>query len=225
VRGAGGVRIVTDDCGATIPGLYAAGDAATRELIAGAATGGGGPNAAWAISSGQWAGAGAARFARSLGPLANTRPVERSGTVGLADREHERGAFDSDAIIRAVQAEVFPLEKNYFRSEAGLGRSLGELDAAWRELRHEPVAGNVREIERSRTAAALAATARWSYRSGLRRRETRSLNRRIDYPDIDPKQRHYQVTGGLNEIWIRDEAVRVPAAAVSGRRPQPEEAR
>src|SRR4029077_11382167 len=50
VRGAGGVRIVNNECAASIPGLYAAGDAATRELIAGAAPGGGGPNAAWAIS-------------------------------------------------------------------------------------------------------------------------------------------------------------------------------
>jgi succinate dehydrogenase/fumarate reductase flavoprotein subunit len=60
----------------------------------------------------------------------------------------------------------------------------------------------------SRTAAFLAATARWSYRSGLQRRETRSLNRRIDYPDTDPNQRHYQATGGLDAIWIRNEAVR-----------------
>jgi succinate dehydrogenase/fumarate reductase flavoprotein subunit len=228
VRGAGGVRIVNDECGASIPGLYAAGDAATRELIAGAATGGGGPNAAWAISSGQWAGAGAARYARNLGPLANQRPVERSGTVGLAGREHETGTFDADAIIRGVQAELFPLEKNYFRTEAGLIRSLRELDSAWSELKREPVAGNVREIERSRTAAALAATARWSYRSGLRRRETRSLNRRVDYPDIDPQQQHYQATGGLDAIWIRDEAVRgsaAPSAAIGGRRPQPKEAR
>lgn len=208
VRGAGGVRIVSDDCGATVPGLYAAGDAATRELIAGAASGGGGPNAAWTISSGQWAGAGAARFARSLGPRAKERTARPAGTVGIARRKESRERYGADEIIRGVQDEVLPLEKNYFRSEGSLTHSLGKLDALWQELKKDPVAGTVREIERARTAAFLTATARWSYRSGLRRRETRSLNRRIDHPETDPNQRHYQATGGLDAIWIRDESVR-----------------
>ncbi|MBF4192403.1 FAD-dependent oxidoreductase, partial [Mycolicibacterium phlei] len=41
VRGTGGIRIVGDDCSTTVAGLYAAGDAATRELICGGFTGGG----------------------------------------------------------------------------------------------------------------------------------------------------------------------------------------
>ncbi|WP_437727485.1 FAD-binding protein [Sorangium sp. So ce861] len=36
VRGSGGVRIVDDGCATRVPGLYAAGDAASRELIVGA---------------------------------------------------------------------------------------------------------------------------------------------------------------------------------------------
>ena len=52
VRGTGGLRIVDDSCATTVPGLYAAGDAATRELICGGFTGGGSHNAAWAMSSG-----------------------------------------------------------------------------------------------------------------------------------------------------------------------------
>jgi succinate dehydrogenase/fumarate reductase flavoprotein subunit len=208
VRGAGGVRIVNDECAATIPGLYAAGDAATRELIAGAATGGGGPNAAWTISSGQWAGAGAAKFAASLGPHAKQRAVRGTGGVGLQRRADSRATYDTDRIIRGVQDEVFPLDKNFFRTESGLTASLAKLDALWQELAQNPKLDSVRDIERSRTAAALTATARWSYRSGLRRRETRSLNRRLDYPETDPNQRHYQVTGGLDQIWFRNEPVR-----------------
>lgn len=219
VRGAGGVRIVSDDCGTTIPGLYAAGDAATRELIAGAATGGGGPNAAWTISSGQWAGTGAAQFARSLGPLANERTAHRVGAVGLERNSDSEQTFDADRVIRGVQDEVFPLDKNYYRTESGLVRSLAELDDLWAELRHNPKLDTVRDIERSRTAAALTASARWAYRSGLRRRETRNLNRRIDYPETDPNQRHYQATGGLDQIWIRDEPVRGAAHEVAHRAP------
>ena len=56
VRGTGGIHIIDETCRTDIPGLYAAGDAATRELICGGFTGGGSHNAAWAISSGCWSG-------------------------------------------------------------------------------------------------------------------------------------------------------------------------
>jgi alpha-ketoglutarate-dependent sulfate ester dioxygenase len=66
VRGTGGVRVHDDDRSAGVPGLYVAGDTATRELICGGFTGGGSHNAAWAISSGSWAGRAAAdRAART----------------------------------------------------------------------------------------------------------------------------------------------------------------
>src|SRR5690606_33237201 len=83
VRGTGGLRIVDDDCSTSVPGLFAAGDAATRELICGAFTGGGSHNSAWAISSGSWAGAGAARFAAAAaaGRAADDRVLHGAGTA------------------------------------------------------------------------------------------------------------------------------------------------
>ncbi|MEI9915153.1 MAG: FAD-binding protein [Methylovirgula sp.] len=206
VRGVGGVRLTSDDCAASVPGLYAAGDAATREFLAGAASGGGGPNAAWAISSGRWAGAGAARFALASRSDTSDRPLRATGQVGLRQAEGKQ-KFDSDTIIKGVQDELFPLDKNYFRTGAGLTTSLQKLDSLWREVRGNPRLEDPRSIERSRTAAALVAAGRWTYRAGLERRETRSLNRRTDFPHTDSAQRHYQVTGGLDEIWIRREPV------------------
>lgn len=41
VRGTGGINIVDETCATKVPGLFAAGDAATRELICGGFTGGG----------------------------------------------------------------------------------------------------------------------------------------------------------------------------------------
>ena len=64
-------------CATSVPGLYAAGDAATRELICGGFTGGGSHNAAWAMSSGSWAGAGAARVRREARP---SGPVRRAAS-------------------------------------------------------------------------------------------------------------------------------------------------
>src|SRR3977135_4613761 len=80
VRGTGGLRIVDDVCATGAPGLYAAGDAATRELICGGFTGGGSHNAAWAMSSGAWAGQGAADYAKQFG-AASKRSISRLGIV------------------------------------------------------------------------------------------------------------------------------------------------
>ncbi|MFX7747654.1 hypothetical protein ABTK03_19970, partial [Acinetobacter baumannii] len=41
IRGIGGVRVAGRDCATTVPGLYVAGDNASRELVAGASSGGG----------------------------------------------------------------------------------------------------------------------------------------------------------------------------------------
>ena len=77
VRGTGGIRILDHTCATAVPGLYAAGDAATRELICGGFTGGGSHNAAWATSSGYWSGQAAAIHARGLGQKAIHRKLQK----------------------------------------------------------------------------------------------------------------------------------------------------
>ncbi|WP_292760317.1 FAD-binding protein [Nostoc sp. NOS(2021)] len=211
VRGTGGIRIVNDNCATKVPGLYAAGDAASREFLAGLASGGGGPNAAWAISTGQWAGVGAADFAKSLGAHANERVTRPAGQVGLRSPMAGRSPspssptseFDSEAIVHGVQAQMLPLEKNYLRSEQGLLDSLAKLETLWQQVQENPKQDTVRDVEFSRRAAALTAVARWAYFSALHRTETRSEHIRMDYPETDPNQRYYQATGGLDKLWVR----------------------
>jgi succinate dehydrogenase/fumarate reductase flavoprotein subunit len=203
VRGTGGIRIINDSCGTKVPGLYAAGDAASREFLSGLASGGGGPNAAWAISTGQWAGEGAAAFAKSLGAHAHERPVHPVGQAGFRTHSPASETFDNEAIVRGVQAEMFPLEKNYLRSEQKLLDSLAKLEALWQQVQKNPKQDTVRDVEHSRRAASLTAVARWAYFSGLHRTETRSEHIRVDYPETDPNQRYYQATGGLDRLWVR----------------------
>src|SRR4029077_16430185 len=83
VRGVGGIRLASDDCSTGVVGLYAAGDAASRELLTGAITGGGGPNSSWAIASGTWTGQAAAAFAAQIAGRVDDRPVIRLGGAGL----------------------------------------------------------------------------------------------------------------------------------------------
>ncbi|GGK92262.1 FAD-dependent oxidoreductase [Nocardia jinanensis] len=213
VRGTGGIRLVTDECGTSVPGLYAAGDAATRELICGGFTGGGSHNAAWAISSGTWAGAGAARYALALGAGAAGRRVTGIGAVG-ARPEGRRIDRDPRRVVEAVQREVLPYDKNYLRRGSVLADSLITLDTIWTDIR-ESLGGDGEERVRTRQAAAMTAHARWMYRAALARTETRGMAKRLDFPDQDPDQHHRLITGGLHRIWVRPEQAAIPAAVAS----------
>ncbi len=81
IRGTGGIRIVDENCQTPVPGLFAAGDAATRELVAGATSGGGAQNSAWALTSGLAAGTAASALARQEGRRSGepARPVGQAG--------------------------------------------------------------------------------------------------------------------------------------------------
>ncbi|MFF5488080.1 FAD-binding protein [Streptomyces virginiae] len=206
VRGTGGIRITDDDCATGVPGLYAAGDAATREEICGGFTGGGSHNAAWAISSGSWAGRGAARYARSLGSARTaSRPVTGAGGAGLRPTGSAAGAPDHREAVALVQREVLPYDKNYLRHGEVLAASLRTLDAAWSQLR-AGLHGEGADLVRARQAAAMTAHARWMYAAALARSESRGMAKRLDHPDQDPAQHHRILVGGLDRVWTRPAA-------------------
>ena len=214
VRGTGGIRIVDDTCATSVRGLYAAGDAATRELICGGFTGGGSHNAAWAISSGFWSGESAAAYARSSEHLGTQRHLTGVGEAALRPKNvkqsHPGGnrshTLVTDQVIQGVQDEVFPYDRNYFRTEKGLSESLNKLHSLWQEVRDSQVGtDNPIEIVRGREAAAMVATARWMYSSALERKETRGMHRHQDYPAQDANQHHRLSSGGLDQVWVKAE--------------------
>ncbi|MGM1063066.1 FAD-binding protein [Saccharothrix sp. Mg75] len=207
VRGTGGIRIADDGCATTVPGLYAAGDAATRELICGGFTGGGSHNAAWAISSGSWAGRAAARSARALGPAATRRRTTPAGGAGLRPTGTTTSVSAAE-VVAAVQAEVLPYDKNYLRRGDVLRTALGVLDGTWDAIRSGLRAEGADAV-RARRAAAMVAHARWMYTSALARGESRGMAKRLDFPDLDPAQQHRITSGGLDRVWARPEEVAV----------------
>ena len=200
VRGTGGIRITDYTCATSVRGLYAAGDAATRELICGGFTGGGSHNAAWALSSGYWAGQSAATYSHDLGVEGNQRPVQAVGGVGFISGSEKQ--IHSEDIIKATQAEVFPYNRNYFRNEQTLTESLQRLHSLWDEIRNSQIADNS-NILRTREAAGMVATARWMYSSALERKETRGMHRHLDYPEQDTNQQHHLISGGLDQVWVK----------------------
>ncbi|KAF0812660.1 L-aspartate oxidase [Andreprevotia sp. IGB-42] len=200
VRGTGGLRLVNNGCATTVRGLYAAGDAATRELICGGFTGGGSHNAAWATSSGYWAGEAAAAFALAEGAHAASRPAQGAGTATLAGGGR---AIDRRGVIEAVQQEVIPYHRNLFRTGEKLTDSLTRLDDYWQALQQAGPADTLADQARDREAAALVATARWMYRSALARTESRGMHKRQDSVGQDPAQQHFIHSGGLDTVWTQ----------------------
>src|SRR3954453_647368 len=124
VRGTGGLRLVSDECETTGPGLFAAGDAPTREPCPGAISGGGSHNGAWAISSGTWAGTGAARHALAGRRRGRNR---QGGTVGLRPGGAAPPGAPAD-VVRRVQEELLPPERTLLRSGHALAASAAALD-------------------------------------------------------------------------------------------------
>ncbi|MGE5270183.1 MAG: FAD-binding protein [Thiohalocapsa sp.] len=201
VRGVGGIRLEGEDCSTGVPGLYAAGDAASRERLTGAISGGGGPNSSWAIASGNWAGHAAAEHARGLGRRNGGRTARPLGGAGLRPTGDIRSDIAAADILGVVRREMLPLDRNFFRDGAVLARSLERLDAAWsqlaRHLRGEGVAA-----VKAREAAALTATGRWAYRSAEARAESRGMQRRRDRPDADPVFECLFESSGLDAVRV-----------------------
>jgi succinate dehydrogenase/fumarate reductase flavoprotein subunit len=200
VRGTGGVALAGPDCSTSVPGLYAAGDTATRELICGGFTGGGSHNAAWAASSGSWAGHAAAVFAAGRGRPDRPRPA---GQAGL--RPAGAPALGYQEVTAAVQRQVLPYDHNYVRHASKLRPALEVLHQTWSAVR-EGLTGTGEDLFRAREAAAMTAHGRWMFHAALQRTETRGMHKRLDYPQQDPAQQFRLLTGGLDEVWTRPEA-------------------
>jgi succinate dehydrogenase/fumarate reductase flavoprotein subunit len=199
VRGTGGLRLVGFDCATTISGLFAAGDVATREPITGAVGGFGGQGGAWAISSGAWAGAGAARFAAAAsgGRPRRVRPVPGAGLNAVT-------GIDPRAVVGLVQEHTIPLRRSYWRSAGSLRDSITELDALW-PVTEFALGGTGADRLYARQAAALLAVARWTKYSALARTETRGMHRRTDHPGAGSDWRVRLVSGGVESVWVRPE--------------------
>jgi succinate dehydrogenase/fumarate reductase flavoprotein subunit len=202
VRGTGGILLVSYDCATGVPGLYAAGDAASREHVTGAVSGGGGVNSSWALASGWWAGLGAAAScAKGHGASRFRTEIEGLGRAGLRPAGAVPQTLAPTEIIQSVRNEVVPLDKNFFRTGKGLTKSQGRLEALWQDVRSH-LHGEGLDRIRSREAAAIVAAGRWSVSAALARSETRGIHRRLDFPEADPQFAHSFLLKGVDEIHI-----------------------
>jgi succinate dehydrogenase/fumarate reductase flavoprotein subunit len=189
IRGIGGIAVEDHDCGSGVPGLFVAGDAATRELVAGAISGGGNINSAWALSSGQWAGAGAARFSAATTARGGAHGIGKAGLRGAGTRD-----VDATAVLSLVQRAMLDYDRVLFRHEKPMRQDLAQLNAAWRDITvsDQPL----------RELAGMVASARWTLTAALQRTESRGIHQRRDHPDTE-----FQLRTALGEHPAMLEAI------------------
>lgn len=204
IRGTGGLRVIDDQCRTSVRGLFAAGDAATRELVAGANSGGGAVNAAWALSSGRIAGLAAARQSRATGNR-SSGTARSLGRAGLRPRRAPQ-PLDLSALDQEVGAAIHGYDVALWHDRAGLEKSAASIERHWSTLADHARAGG-RALVEMRAKAALAATARWSLAAALARTESRGLHVREDAPATDSGRAYRLLVGGLEGVWTRPERV------------------
>jgi len=193
----GGIDLADRDCRTGVPGLFAAGDAATRELVAGANSGGGAVNAAWALSSGRIAGAAAATEALQHTGQGTAQGLGRYGL-------HPSGAvqnFDLGAINAQVDEHIHGYQRAFWRQESSLADSARQLDALWHPIAaHAHARGE--KLVALRESIAMLATARWATASALARRESRGLHQREDYPQTNVERPQRLLVSGFDTVII-----------------------
>jgi succinate dehydrogenase/fumarate reductase flavoprotein subunit len=165
------------------------------------------------MSSGTYAGRGAARFARAAaGPPPPGQPL---GQAGLRPTATAATDLDPAEVIALAQGHVLPPSRSYSRDPSVLATSRSELESVWR-LSVAHLHGVGRDVLKARQAASLVAHARWITASSLARTETRGMHRRVDAPGRDPRLDHRILVGGLDSVWTRpdDRAPRLAGATV-----------
>ncbi len=188
----GGVRVEPDTGAATVPGLFAAGEAAAGLHGANRL---GGNSLSDLLVFGRRAGAAAAAYARGLSasPQVAREEIERETRAMLAPFERTNGESPYD-VHHALQ-ECMGKYVGIFRTEEDLSRAVEELAKLRARVAKVRADGSrmynpgwhlTRDLEN------LVLVSEALARSALLRRESRGAHSRLDHPALDP------ALGGVN---------------------------
>jgi succinate dehydrogenase / fumarate reductase flavoprotein subunit len=193
----GGIRVDAETAESTLPGLFAAGEAAAGLHGANRL---GGNSLSDLVVFGRRAGLAAARNAKSSGTVAiDPSQIEEAAREMLEPFQRTAGE-SSYAIHRDLQEKMQSLV-GIFRIEEDLKRALSELETLKQRVARVAVEGSrlfnpgwhlARDLKSMLTVTEAVT------RSALARQESRGAHSRIDYPKPDP------AWGKINNVVLRD---------------------
>ncbi len=193
----GGIRVDAETAAASVPGLFAAGEAAAGLHGANRL---GGNSLSDLLVFGRRAGSAAAEHAKKAGPVSiDSEQIEEAEREMLGAFEHS----DSEspyAIHRDLQ-QVMQNLVGIFRNEEDVNRALSEMEKLKQRAARVRVEGSrlfnpgwhLAKDLKSMLTVSEAVT-----RSALARKESRGAHSRIDYPGVDAEW------GKRNNIVVRD---------------------
>ncbi|MCS6965033.1 FAD-binding protein [Thermoflexus sp.] len=192
IAGGGGIYI-RNLAGATgVPGLFAAGDTATRLPLVGAGSGITFLNLAWALASGHWAGQAAAHTVERVEPGNGVweeevlTPSLHAMLAPLDSSDSEQSRASLDDVLKSLQRFVADPAYNFFRTASGLAEADAGAAALWERL-HAIRVGNWHDLVRWHELRSAIQIARAVFQSARARPETRGWHRRLDHPQPDPQ--------------------------------------
>ncbi|HEY6195808.1 MAG TPA: fumarate reductase/succinate dehydrogenase flavoprotein subunit [Candidatus Eisenbacteria bacterium] len=183
----GGLRVDPDTAAATVPGLFAAGEAAAGLHGANRL---GGNSLSDLLVFGRRAGAGAAAYAKSLAanPSPNDAEIEAETRALLAP--FERGAGESPYEVHRALQDCMDRLVGIYRLQGDLERAIEELQKLKTRAAAARVEGTrmfnpgwhlARDLQNMVTVSEAIA------RSALLRKESRGAHSRLDFTGVDPE--------------------------------------
>lgn len=183
VGGSGGIQVRDQSMATDVPGLYVAGDAATKSPVIGAGSGITFMNLAWANTTGYWAGEGAALHSRKQDPPEDSSDPGAVRTV-LEPLEND-GDLSTDDAYEALQDKVMPAELTLVREKEPIQSAVEDLRKLFRRDLSQVNVDSLRDLSEFYELRASLRTALAMHESALFREESRGWHYRTDHPERD----------------------------------------
>jgi succinate dehydrogenase/fumarate reductase flavoprotein subunit len=183
-RNADGLWPANTNCGSSIPGFYAAGDA-LGTMVNGAVYTLGGSSSMGAMVTGARAGIAAAKEALQMGKLAvDEKEIDRAKRFIYAPKEL-KGGYSPRWVTQLLQNTMMPYFVLYIKKENRLQAALTQVEFMQEHLVPKLFARDPHELRLAHETRNMVLSAEMRLRSSLFRTESRGNHYREDYPNRD----------------------------------------
>jgi succinate dehydrogenase/fumarate reductase flavoprotein subunit len=184
IRHGDGIWAADKQCGSSVPGLYAAGDA-LGTIGNGATYGGGTSSSMGAMVTGAIAGTAAAKEAAKMDrPVVHPDEIARAKQFANAPRER-KGGFGPRWVTHLLQNTMTPYFVYFIKKADRLQAALTNIEFMQQHLVPMLIARDPHELRLAHETRSMVLSAEFRLRSALFRNESRGNHYREDFPRRD----------------------------------------